>query len=685
MPAKRELTMRQIRQMLRLARDGVSAREIGRTLGIARSTVQDNLKRAAAAGLTWPLPAELTDAVLEQRLFARAGVKHGLRRRPEPDWAALVREMKRPGVNLMVLWEEYRAGPSGRLRLLAGSATSSASSSAGCRRSCASTMPPATRSSSTTPARSSAIVDPATGVVREAEIFVAVLGASNLTYAEATWTQALPDWIGAHVRLFRFLGGVPRLVVPDNLKSGRPQGLVLRSRAQPQLRHDGRALRRRRPAGPAAQAARQGQGRGRRALRPELHPGTAAPPDLLLAGRGQRRHRRDAWSASTPTSCAGSASPAAHLFETSSGRRCAPLPDEDYEFAEWRLARVGARLPRRGRRLLLLGAPRPDPRAGRRPRHQPHGRGVPSRPARRRPPAPLRRPPARHRSRSHAQRASALRRLDARALPALGARRSGPRPRGWSSPSWPTGPIPSRASAPAWASCACSAISIPAGPRRSRPAPSRSARSPTRASPRSSPTASTAGPAGRGRRRHRPSQPARPRLLPLKETTHADPSHPRSAARARPARHGQGLQGRSTPNPRPAPSITPNGSACCSTTRRRCAGRSASRARARAARLRHPASIEDVDLPRRPRPRPRRSSSSSPPATGSATRRNLLITGPCGVGKSWLACALGHKACREDLSVAYHRVPRLFAALALARGDGRYARLLRAARHGSTC
>ena len=71
MPARRELTMRQIRQMLRLARDGVSAREIGRTLGVARSTIQDNLKRAAAAGLTWPLPGELTDdekAEQKQRL-----------------------------------------------------------------------------------------------------------------------------------------------------------------------------------------------------------------------------------------------------------------------------------------------------------------------------------------------------------------------------------------------------------------------------------------------------------------------------------------------------------------------------------------------------------------------------------------------------------------------------------------
>ena len=108
MPARRELTMRQLRQMLRLAREGLSARAIGRMLGVARSTVQDNLKRAEAAGLAWPLGAEITDAVLEQRLFARASVRPGVRRRVEPDWSSLAREAKRPGVNLIVLWEEYR-------------------------------------------------------------------------------------------------------------------------------------------------------------------------------------------------------------------------------------------------------------------------------------------------------------------------------------------------------------------------------------------------------------------------------------------------------------------------------------------------------------------------------------------------------------------------------------------------
>ena len=89
MPARRELTMRQLRQMLRLHHDGVSAREIGRTLGVARSTIQDNLKRTQAAGLAWPLVSDLTDEVLEQRLFSRGGSKPSVRRRAEPDWAAL--------------------------------------------------------------------------------------------------------------------------------------------------------------------------------------------------------------------------------------------------------------------------------------------------------------------------------------------------------------------------------------------------------------------------------------------------------------------------------------------------------------------------------------------------------------------------------------------------------------------
>ncbi|GHE81555.1 hypothetical protein GCM10019059_44360 [Camelimonas fluminis] len=98
MPKKRKLTMRELRQMLRLAHGGVSAREIGRVLGIARSTVQDNLGRAAQTGLTWPLPAELTDDALAGRLFTRSGVKTGQRRRAEPEKAPTAAARSRFGL-----------------------------------------------------------------------------------------------------------------------------------------------------------------------------------------------------------------------------------------------------------------------------------------------------------------------------------------------------------------------------------------------------------------------------------------------------------------------------------------------------------------------------------------------------------------------------------------------------------
>ena len=219
MPAKRELTMRQLRQMLRLHHDGLGAREIGRRLGVARSTIQDNLKRVEAAGLAWPLAPELSDEVLEQRLFSNAGSKRAVRRRTEPDWAALARELKRPGVNLVVLWEEYRAGqPEGY----------------GYSRFCdlyaawRGRLSPTMRQTHAAGERlfvdhagqTIGVVDPISGEIRPAQVFVAALGASNYTYAEARWTQGLADWIGCHVNAFAFYGGISRQLVCDNLKAG---------------------------------------------------------------------------------------------------------------------------------------------------------------------------------------------------------------------------------------------------------------------------------------------------------------------------------------------------------------------------------------------------------------------------------------------------------------------------------
>ena len=212
--------MRRLRELLRL-HYGVqaSARAIARELGVSRSTIKDYLARAAAADLTWPLPDELTDGDLEERLFASGGPKPGTRRRVEPDWTALVREMKRPGVNLSILWEEYcaahsdgygysrfcelyrdferRLSPTMRQHHIAGDKVF------------------VDYSGKTVP-----IVDRLSGEIRPAQLFIGVLGASNYTYAEVSWTQTLPDWIGAHVHMFAFFQGRPRLVVPDNLKSG---------------------------------------------------------------------------------------------------------------------------------------------------------------------------------------------------------------------------------------------------------------------------------------------------------------------------------------------------------------------------------------------------------------------------------------------------------------------------------
>ena len=115
MPTER-LSMRRIRQVLQLHFGAhASPRVIAREVGVGRTTVQDYLTRASAAGPGWPLPPDLTDEALEQRLFPAPSNKPGARRHPEPDWALLVREMKRPGVSLLILWEEYDAvHPEGR-------------------------------------------------------------------------------------------------------------------------------------------------------------------------------------------------------------------------------------------------------------------------------------------------------------------------------------------------------------------------------------------------------------------------------------------------------------------------------------------------------------------------------------------------------------------------------------------
>ena len=210
--------MRKIRETLRLHHDsGLGQRPISRCLNISRTTVGDYLHRAKMAGLGWPLPEALTDHQLYSRLFPAASPPTPDRQLP--DCAYLHLELKRKGVTLMLLWEEYQGEhPQGyryshfcelyrqwaRKLKISMRQTHKAGEKlfvdyAG------HTLP---------------IINPYTGEISEAQIFVAVLGASSYTFAEATLSQNLPDWLGSHARAFAFFGGVPELVIPDNLKSG---------------------------------------------------------------------------------------------------------------------------------------------------------------------------------------------------------------------------------------------------------------------------------------------------------------------------------------------------------------------------------------------------------------------------------------------------------------------------------
>jgi transposase len=146
--------MRRIREILRLKHGGASDRQIARSLSLARSTVSVTLERATAAGLCWPLPATLSDRVLEAMLYAGHSSQQGARRKTEPDWAYVHHELRRPGVTLMLLWEETGSASRTAITTAAG-ASCIAPGRAGCRRRCARPIPPASACSSIMPARPS--------------------------------------------------------------------------------------------------------------------------------------------------------------------------------------------------------------------------------------------------------------------------------------------------------------------------------------------------------------------------------------------------------------------------------------------------------------------------------------------------------------------------------------------------
>lgn len=214
----KRISMIKLRDILRLRFAAeLSLRQIASTLKLSEGVVHKYVNRALELGLGWPLPEDLTDQAL-QTMLQPPRQNTTTAELAEPDFNTIDKELTRKGMTLQLLWEEYaEANPNhysdSRFTVLYRTWKGSRQLSmrqvhhAGDKLFidyCGPTLP---------------VVNPKTGEVRSAQVFVAVLGASSYTYAEATWSQSLPDWLGSHARAFSFFGGVPKVVVPDNLKS----------------------------------------------------------------------------------------------------------------------------------------------------------------------------------------------------------------------------------------------------------------------------------------------------------------------------------------------------------------------------------------------------------------------------------------------------------------------------------
>jgi transposase len=334
--------MRQAREIIRLKFSaGVATREIARRLGLAPSTVRETLSRLASAGLSWPLREGVSDAELEAALYANRRSKRGHRLHAEPDWPAAHRELKRKHVTLMIVWDEYIAAHPGGY-----------SYSRFCElyRGFESKLSPTMRQTHAAGERLfvdyagdgvPVVIDRHTGEMRKAQIFVAVLGASSFTFAHASWTQTLPDWIDAHVRALETIGGVPELIVPDNTKTAiiksclyDPQ--VNRTYAE-MAAHFGSAILPARPRRPRDKAKveqavliveRWLLGRLRHRVFYGLADVNAAIADLMKHLNEVRPIRRLGVTRR-------------QLLEEIDRPALKPLPIEPYEFSEWRKCRVG--------------------------------------------------------------------------------------------------------------------------------------------------------------------------------------------------------------------------------------------------------------------------------------------------------------------------------------------------------
>jgi transposase len=214
--------MSKLRHTLQLLHGGaLSTRQIGAALGISKSTVSEIASYARVAGVDWALAQSLNDEELQARLYKPAVARES--RHLEPDHAHIHRELCRPGVTLQLLWEEYQQQHSGQAYKYSAFCEKYKAWARRLQRSMRQTHTGGDKLFVDYAGQTVPVVDADTGEIRPAQVFVAVLGASNYTYACATASQKATDWVASIISALEFIGGVPRLLVPD-----QPRALMAR-------------------------------------------------------------------------------------------------------------------------------------------------------------------------------------------------------------------------------------------------------------------------------------------------------------------------------------------------------------------------------------------------------------------------------------------------------------------------
>ena len=214
--------MSKIRHTLQLLHSGnLSTRQIGAALGISKSTVSDIASYTRAAGLDWNEAQHLRDEELQARLYRPPVARQS--RQLEPDYAHLHSELKRAGVTLQLLWEEYQRQHQGAAYKYSAFCEKYQQWARRLKRSMRQSHEAGDKLFVDYAGQTVPVVDASTGEITQAQVFVAVLGASNFTYACATPSQKAADWVGSIIAALEFIGGVPRLLVPD-----QPRALMAR-------------------------------------------------------------------------------------------------------------------------------------------------------------------------------------------------------------------------------------------------------------------------------------------------------------------------------------------------------------------------------------------------------------------------------------------------------------------------